>query len=649
MDKKKRVELLDLTRRLVEEKAILVNTIRTYVIRQRKSGGGRTIQTSKAPNTNDIKYSDYEENAIKRLSDERDQAIRKKTMAVCRRLVKEKEVLVSQVQQLAVKLRMQQQNLLELQSSAKAKISQLKQEVEQLRKEKEQSIDDREKMAAELQKSRAQARHLRRAVVRFRSNKGASPTISRINSGTDQSNLKIESAEKFQFTAKKANDALCSDDDSKNNEPDPGEKSFPPSHSPPSSSPQSSNKVSSGHLVAKSKDSFDNVGSKTYNVGNHQMPESSTDNMQIKDGFDDNHDDSAARPSEGDDSDSVTHTVHVNNEMLIHLKTELDDDIPPPPSVAVSTDSNSDNVAVYQNNFENIAVAKTIEDSDYNGKHVVAIEVPPDNRAVGRLIQAPRIVEPIDSSLYSSNNDVVPKNLGKTSSEITVAQSKQEQSCVQHICNGEILIKYPTSHSVSSMIRQGIGGASAGATEKWVVVDQNNSTFSWGNVRARFTKKMSTVLRLESINRIYSPVPAPKSPLAADDKSKPHHSFTVETSSRDYLFLCPSMFSAATWIYGLQKLTLKANSTSERSRSKQRLHLFESRGKALIHLLKVYLDTQAIKRGVTRASLIVDALNLTVLDKLSGAFGRRNSSDVVNSEDSAMNAILNLPSVPTEF
>ena len=344
----------------------------------------------------------------------------------------------------------------------------------------------------------------------------------------------------------------------------------------------------------------------------------------------------------------MTHTVHVNNEMLMHLNTELDDDIPPPPSVAVSTDSNSDNVAVYQNNFENIAVAKTIEDGHYNGKHVVAIEVRPDNRAIGRLIQAPKIVEPIDSSLYSSNNDVVPRQLSKTSSEITVAQSKQEQSCVQHICNGEILIKYPTSHSVSSMIRQGIGGASAGATEKWVAVDKNNSTFSWGNVRARFTKKMSTVLRLESINRIYSPVPAPKSPLAADDKSKPHHSFTVETSSRDYLFLCPSMFSAATWIYGLQKLTSK-RILRVRVQDLQRLHLFESRGKALIHLLKVYLDTQAIKRGVTRASLIVDALNLTVLDKLSGTFGRRNSSDVVNSEDSAMNAILNLPSVPTEF
>ena len=103
MDKKKRVELLDLTRRLVEEKAILVNTIRTYVIRQRKSGEGKRIQTSKAAKTNDIKYNDYEESAIKTHSDERDQAIRKKTMAVCRRLVKEKEVLVSQVQQLAVK------------------------------------------------------------------------------------------------------------------------------------------------------------------------------------------------------------------------------------------------------------------------------------------------------------------------------------------------------------------------------------------------------------------------------------------------------------------------------------------------------------------------------------------------------------------
>ena len=227
MDKKKRVELLDLTRRLVEEKAILVNTIRTYVIRQRKSGEWKRIQTSKAAKTNDIKYNDYEESAIKRVSDERDQAIRKKTMAVCRRLVKEKEVLVSQVQQLAVKLRMQQQNLLELQSRAKVKISQLKREVEHLRKEKEQSIDEREKMAAELQKSRAQARHLRRAVVRFRSNKGTSPTISRMNSGRDQSNLKIESAEKSQFTVTKANDALCSDDNSKNNEPNPGEKSSP--------------------------------------------------------------------------------------------------------------------------------------------------------------------------------------------------------------------------------------------------------------------------------------------------------------------------------------------------------------------------------------------------------------------------------------
>ena len=176
----KRSEELDLTRRLVR-RAILVNTIRRNV---NESLGKEKIQTSKAPNTNDIKYSDYEENAIKRLSDERDQAIRKKTMAVCRRLVKEKEVLVSQVQQLAVKLRMQQQNLLELQSSAKAKISQLKQEVEQLRKEKEQSIDDREKMAAELQKSRAQARHFRKNCGNFRSSKGASPTMSRNSAQT---------------------------------------------------------------------------------------------------------------------------------------------------------------------------------------------------------------------------------------------------------------------------------------------------------------------------------------------------------------------------------------------------------------------------------------------------------------------------------
>ena len=84
------------------------------------------------------------------------------------------------------------------------------------------------------------------------------------------------------------------------------------------------------------------------------MSESSPDNMQIKDVSDDNLDDSVARTNEWDDSDSVTHTVHVNNEMLIHLKTELDDDIPPPPPVVASSHSNSDNVAVYQNNFETL-------------------------------------------------------------------------------------------------------------------------------------------------------------------------------------------------------------------------------------------------------------------------------------------------------
>ena len=123
------------------------------------------------------------------------------------------------------------------------------------------------------------------------------------------------------------------------------------------------------------------------------MSESSPDNMQIKDVSDDNLDDSVARTNEWDDSDSVTHTVHVNNEMLIHLKTELDDDIPPPPPVVASSHSNSDNVAVYQNNFENIAVAKTIENDDSNGKHVVAIEVPSGNGAIGRLIEAPKIAE----------------------------------------------------------------------------------------------------------------------------------------------------------------------------------------------------------------------------------------------------------------
>ena len=63
-----------------------------------------------------------------------------------------------------------------------------------------------------------------------------------------------------------------------------------------------------------------------------------------------------------------------------------------------------------------------------------------------------------------------------------------------------------------------------------------------------------------------------------------------------------------------------------------------------------------MKMDVTRESLIIDALNMTVLDKLSGMLAGRNSSSNYNNnifgndemdDNSRLNAILNLPSVPT--
>ena len=92
-------------------------------------------------------------------------------MKICKRLVQEKNLLVSQVGQLANKLKLQQQNYVKLQTNAKNKIFELREEVKQLKKEKNKSAEIHRKMSSELGKSRALARHLRRAVVQYHSNK----------------------------------------------------------------------------------------------------------------------------------------------------------------------------------------------------------------------------------------------------------------------------------------------------------------------------------------------------------------------------------------------------------------------------------------------------------------------------------------------
>eukprot|EP00942_MAST-04A_sp_MAST-4A-sp1_P004078 g4078.t1 len=226
-----------------------------------------------------------------------------------------------------------------------------------------------------------------------------------------------------------------------------------------------------------------------------------------------------------------------------------------------------------------------------------------------------------------------------------------EQNCIQHVLDGELLTKYASSSSVRSMIRQGI---SNGATEKWVIVNTaDDGNLMWGNAKARFTKKMSKFLKLDLITGVYATVPSKKS-TASMQRTDWHHSFTVETNSRTYMFVCPSILSAATWIYGLQKMLNKINNCP--TSNNKNCRVYKSRGQVLIHLLKIYLDTKAMKMDVTRESLIIDALNMTVLDKLSGMLAGRNSSSNYNNDifgndemddNSRLNAILNLPSVPT--
>ena len=68
------------------------------------------------------------------------------------------------------------------------------------------------------------------------------------------------------------------------------------------------------------------------------------------------------------------------------------------------------------------------------------------------------------------------------------------------------------------------------------------------------------------------------------------------------------------------------------------------------------MATLSAKITLSSTDLTSDALNMTVLDKLSGMLAGRNSSSNYNNDifgkdemddNSRLNAILNLPSVPT--
>ena len=116
MEQGTKKDLLNLTQRLLAEKAILIDTIKSYVLTQ------RTLKNESKYNNTTSPYNDNRSsktNGVGRENVERKDEINNKAVILCRRLVQEKEVLVSQVEKLANKLTVQQQNLIKLQTNAK--------------------------------------------------------------------------------------------------------------------------------------------------------------------------------------------------------------------------------------------------------------------------------------------------------------------------------------------------------------------------------------------------------------------------------------------------------------------------------------------------------------------------------------------------
>ena len=116
MDEKgQKIDLFILTQRLLEEKAILVDTIKSYVINQRIKEREELNKRNEEIEAKRNSQSYTEKLNNKKL--EKKNQINDKAMKICKRLVQEKNLLVSQVGQLANKLKLQQQNYIKLQTN----------------------------------------------------------------------------------------------------------------------------------------------------------------------------------------------------------------------------------------------------------------------------------------------------------------------------------------------------------------------------------------------------------------------------------------------------------------------------------------------------------------------------------------------------
>ncbi len=666
MDQGREKELLNLTQRLLAEKAILIDTIKSYVLTQRTLNKESKYNNTTSPCNDDRRINT---NEAGHQNIERGNKINNKAVMLCRRLVQEKEVLVSQVEKLANKLTVQQQNLVTLQTNAKIKITQLSDEVKKLKKENMKSAKVHKMISSELAKSRAMSRHLRRAVVQYHSNKDSKsmPQTEFQDDNVNETEDDIRNSK--EYNSNKDVMENVNDDDLNISLSLPSRKVL---------SAYTSSHSSAVFLPKKEKAIKENKQIENDNNNEKVMKNASRNG-------DDNDDQQSLTVKHTEENitslnnpKTVTHTIHIKNQQSEQQHNEIlatnnnyndsdgdtyDDDIPPPPSMPshyknenlnleIGTQAFSGNKAIGtrdrdRSDAEKIAVAQMVEKVGINNKaHLVAKQVSINDNILLQNKESSLPVAKIILTNDATGNDkdqILTKLQRRTSSSVQLELDNNAKfsvaiNCIQHVQEGELLTKYASSSSVRSMIRQGMNNI---ATEKWVLVDQADGNLKWGSAKSRFTMKMSKVLKLQLITGVYTAAPTKKS-AATIQRSNWHHSFTIETDSRTYMFVCPSMLSAATWIFGLQNVLLEAGSNITSSNHR----IFDSRGQVLIHLLKVYLDTKALKRQVTRASLIIDAVNLTVLDKLSGMFAGSYSNDMV---DSRMNAILNLPSVPTTF
>jgi hypothetical protein len=312
-------------------------------------------------------------------------------------------------------------------------------------------------------------------------------------------------------------------------------------------------------------------------------------------------------------SDAVKQTIEVNAARgLPDVPEHVERPSPPPPErprVAVVLRKDSTGV-------EDAPTAKVAAGLDGRSKmmpaagpHAVAtvLRKNSDGFAVhAKVLQFP---SPFDmSGTKASDPDIPPPAPDQLATE----------SAIKAIQRGDILVKYASKR----LLYKG--------QERWVRLNETGDCLEWGSVKARFTNKMTSSLRLENVTAVYCRLPGKDGGKRTDW----HCSFFLHDSDRSYEFACPSMMIASQWIFGLQSARVQL----EKSTWEPEHSIFRSRGSALLTLFKIHLDMIAQRENKSRRDIIINAVNRTLLQKMAAMAHSGGTS--------RMDVILNLPQAP---